>query len=363
MVYKAFKYPIYPNDEQKVLINKTFGCCRFVYNKVLEYCKNKYETEGVSISFFDCGKYLRQNLKVQYPWLKEVDSASLDYTLKNLDEAYKRFFSEHKGYPKFKSKENHKLSYTTYVKRLKSFINMEGGCVNLPKMKGLSIDFTRPLEGTPTLATISLTSSGKYYISILTETEHIPLPKSNKEIGLSFGLDNVISTSEDVVYPNVKAYEKYERKLKRLQRKLSRRQKDSKNYEKQRKLLAKCHEKIANVRKDSLHKISKDIICDNQVIHLVQPDISSFIKNNPELTMEVKDASWYELYRQLVYKADWNKRKLIQENPKEDLYGKCSHCGHSCNSINQLTPNWVCPNCGTTHDTHINFAKNILVTT
>lgn len=359
-MFKSFKYRIYPNKAQRELFSKTFGCCRFVYNKTLEYKKTKYEEEKVSLSYFDCITYCNRVLKKDYVWLKEVDSRALNYAIKNMDDAYKKFFKLHTGYPRFKSKGENYKSYTTAISSKKNIVDFEHNTITLPKVGKVRAKVMKSFEGKAKSATVSLTPSGKYFVSVLVETEHIPLPKKNRKVAISFGLDNLVSMSSGKVYKNVKAYAKYEKKLVKLQRRLSRKQNGSKNYEKQRIKLARCHERIANVRSDALHKISYRIVRNNQVIYVDMPNVKEMIRKYPEKAKQLADASWYTLYKQFIYKTGWNHRSLIQISEQEALYGKCSVCENIESDVDRFSAVWICGQCGTEHDTGINFARNIL---
>lgn len=209
-------------------------------------------------------------------------------------------------------------------------------------------------------ATISQVPSGKYYVSLLVETEHIVLPEKESRIGLDLGIKNLCITSDGKKYDNQKILAKQERKLKKLQRQLAHKEKRSKNYDKAKKKIALCHEKIVNTRKDYLHKISHEIISENQVIVSEDLQIKNMVKNH-QLAKSITDASWYELTRQLEYKAEWNKRKYIKIDPFYASSQLCSACGYRNKSTKDLSVrSWICPSCGAEHDRDINAAKNIL---
>lgn len=361
---KAYKYRIYPNKKQEELIQKTFGCCRFVYNKTLAYKKEKYEKDKQLLSRFDCNNYKNQILKKEYKWLCEVDKCALDNAVVNMDLAFQKFFKEHTGYPQFKSKHNCKKSYTT------NFFNTSAGGnirinfnkkeIKLPKLKWVKIKIHRKFEGKIKSATISQVPSGKYFVSILVETEHIQMESTDCLIGIDLGIKHLLITSNGQKFDNQKLTKKYEDKLAKEQRKLSHKVKGSKNWNKQRIKVARVHEKISNTRKNYLHKISHQLISENQVIVSEDLAVSNMIKNH-YLAKAIQDCGWYELTRQLQYKADWNNRQYI----KIGRFTKSSQLCNVCGYINEKTKDlsvreWTCPQCGTVHDRDINAAINIL---
>lgn len=357
---KAYKYRIYPNKEQEIQIVKTFGCCRFVYNQTLAYRKDKYEQEKKTVSRTDCNNYCNRELKKMYEWLKDADKFALTNAVYNMDSAYQKFFKEHAGYPKFKSKHDNHKSYTTNFTNNNISVDFETGKIKLPKLGKIRAKLHRSFVGQIKSATVSQVPSGKYYASVLVETEHEKMADATEKTGLDLGIKDLCITSDGKKYENPKTISKYEKKLTRLQRQLAHKEKRSKNYYKTKRQIALCHEKITNTRKDYLHKISHEIVSENQVIVSENLQIKNMVKNH-HLAKSISDVSWYELTRQLEYKAKWNGRKYIKIDTFYASSQLCSVCGYQNPDTKDLSVRtWICPKCGAEHDRDINAAKNIL---
>lgn len=260
---KAYKYRIYPNKQQEEQIQKTFGCCRFVYNQTLAYRNDKYKILKESMNKTSCNNYVNQALKKEYKWLKEVDKFALTNAIYNMDSAYQKFFKEHTGFPKFKSKKNNRKSYTTNFTNGNIEVSFENNKIKLPKLKWVKTKVHREFVGQIKSATISQSPSGKYFVSILVETEHIPMESTGCMVGVDLGIKDLLIASDGEKFDNIRTTKKYEDKLAKEQRKLSHKVKGSKNYEKQRTKVAKIYEKIHNTRIDNLHKISHKLISEN----------------------------------------------------------------------------------------------------
>lgn len=361
----SYKYRIYPNRVQEDLIQKTFGCKRFVYNQCLAYKIEKYKNENISLGKYDLSNWKNQFLKKEYPWLKEVDKCALDNAIIDMDNAYQKFFKEHTGYPKFKSKKNSQKSYRTnngHYERKRQLIEVsfEDNKIKLSKLKWVKCKLHRQFTGRIKSATISQVPSGKYFVSILVETEHMPMESTGAIVGIDLGIKDLLITSDGEKFENIRATKKYENKLAKEQRKLAHKVRGSHNYEKQRIKVAKIYEKIRNTRIDNLHKISHKFINANQVIVSEDLAISNMVKNH-NLSKSILDCGWYELTRQLQYKSDWNNRIYI----KIGRFVKSSQTCNICGYINSETKNlsvrkWNCPQCGTVHDRDVNAAINIL---
>ena len=357
---KAYKYRIYPNKQQVEQIQKTFGCCRFVYNQCLNLKINKYKEENIFMSKFDLNNYCNRELKKKYDWLREVDKWSLTNSIYNMDSAYQKFFKEHTGYPKFKSKRDNKKSYKTNFSNNNIEVSFEKNRIKLPKLKWVKAKIHREFVGKIKFATISQVPSGKYFVSILVETEHIPLDRTDNIVGIDLGIKDLLITSDGEKFDNIRTTKKYEKKLAKEQRRLAHKVNGSKNYQKQRIKLARVHEKIKNTRINNLHKISLQLISENQAIVSEDLSVSNMVKNH-NLAKAISDCGWYELTRQLTYKAEWNDRIYIKIGRYVPSSQTCNVCGYANKDTKDLSVReWTCPECGSVHDRDINAAINIL---
>lgn len=357
---KSYKFRLYPNEEQKQLFAKTFGCSRAIWNMMLAD-KIKHYEETKETLYNTPAQY-----KKEFPWLREVDSLALANVQLNLQTAYKNFFRSRFGFPKFK-KKSHAQSYKT--NNQKGSIALLDGKVKLPKIGWVRVKTHRQIKGVIKSATISMTPTGKYHISILCETEIAPLPKTNSSVGVDLGISDfaILSTGEKI--GNKKFLNRLSKKLAKEQKILSRRAlaakkanrklSDSKNYQKQRMKVAKIHEKIANMRRDFLHKLSTSIVKNHDIICTEDLSSKNLVKNH-KLAKSIGDVSWSEFVRMLEYKSSWYEKqvsKISRWYPSSQI---CSDCGFSSGKKPLSVREWTCTNCGSHHDRDINASINIL---
>ncbi|WP_142433147.1 IS200/IS605 family element RNA-guided endonuclease TnpB [Enterococcus mundtii] len=366
---KGYKFRIYPTEEQAIFFAKSFGCVRKVYNLMLDDRKKVYEEvkndSSKKMRFPTPAKY-----KEEFPFLKEVDSLALANAQLNLDKAYKNFFRDQSvGFPRFKSKKNPVQSYTTNNQHgTVKIINNK--FIKVPKLKSLiRIKQHRQPKGIIKSATISRHSSGKYYISLLCKEEIKELPKTNSTIGIDLGITDFAILSDGQKIDNNKFTSKMAKKLKREQRKLSRRallakQKginlfEAKNYQKQKRIVARLHEKVMNQRNDFLNKLSTEIIKKHEIICIEDLNTKGMLRNH-KLAKSISDVSWSSFVTKLQYKADWYGCEIIKVDKWFPSSQICSACGHKEDKKTLEIREWTCSSCRAHHDRDINASINIL---
>ena len=360
MRYKAYKYRIYPNKSQEELILKHIGCCRYIYNYGLEKKIKVYQESKQGISRFDLQSDLVILKKQQETsWLKEVNSLSLQASLANLDTAFTRFFKEKKGFPKFKSKKIGNQSFQV-VQNTK--VDFENNKVFIPKFKnGIKCKFHRTFEGEIKTSTISKTPSGKYFISILVKLNdsnpNKVLIDESQAVGIDLGIKTFATLSDGVEIQNPKNLKKSMRKLKRLQRDVSRKQKESNNRKKSVKLLAIQHEKVSNRRNDFLHKTSKLLIDNYNTICLETLSAKNMMKNH-KLAQALSDIAIGTFNSYIDYKAEWYGKNIIRIGRFEPSSKMCE-CGNIYRDLKLSDRVWKCPSCGRTNQRDLLAANNI----
>jgi putative transposase len=349
---KAHRYRLYPTEEQSVLLNKHIGSVRFLYNLALETKQMAWAGSRVNLNRYDLQKQLK-DLKNDLTWLKEVNSQSLQVALMNLDAAYLRFFKGQNNFPKFKSKSRGKQSFN-----VPQNVKIEGDKLIIPKFKkGIDIVLHRPTKGVIKQATISRTPTGKYFVSILCETGEVckPKPKVSEEntVGVDLGIKDFAITSDGEVFENPKNLRKAQSKLKYIQRKYSKNKGKRTKYK-----LAKAHEKVANQRKDFLHKVSSELVKNHASIALETLNVSGMLKNHC-LAQAITDASWSNFVSMLEYKADWYGVNILRIGRFDPSSKLCSVCGTINKELQLKDREWDCKSCGTSHNRDINAACNI----
>lgn len=355
-INKTYRFRLYPNNSQKELLAKHFGCTRYVYNYFLERRKRKYIEKGKSENYYSQAKELTElKKKKDMFWLKEVNSQSLQFSLRNLDTAYSNFFHKRTKFPKFHSKKN-KESFTVPQNAI-----LKDNKLYLPKFKdGIPVKIHRPIKGEIGKVCITKTPTGKYFVSIFTEEEYEEVKHTSKSVGIDLGIKNLIVTSDGRKIKNNKYIKKYEKKLAKSQKHLSRKKKGSQGYENQRLKVAKIHEKILNCRRDYLHKCSSALIKDYDIICVEDLNVKNMMGNR-RLSKSISDTSWSMLLNFLTYKAEWNNKYVVKIGRFFPSSQMCSYCGYINNEVKKLNVReWDCPRCGNHHDRDVNASINIL---
>ncbi|MDD3026523.1 MAG: IS200/IS605 family element RNA-guided endonuclease TnpB [Erysipelotrichaceae bacterium] len=365
---KAYKFRIYPNQEQEILISKTIGCARFVYNHFLNLWNEEYVSTGKGLTYNSCSAMLPQMKRdVKTEWLKEVDSIAIQSSLKNLSDSFSRFFNKQNSHPRYKSKRNPVQSYTT--KNVNNSIAVIGKSIKLPKLGMVRFAKSQEIKGRIMKATVRKNPSGKYFVAIVVEQDIEPWPKTNESIGIDLGLSDFAILSNGSKVANNRFTSQMEKKLKLEQRKLSRRARlarsrgidlgEAKNYQKQKLKVARLHEKVMNQRNDFLNKLTTQIIKNHDVICIEDLSTKGMLKNH-RLAKSIADVSWASFVGKLTYKAKWYGREIIKVDRWFASSQICHECGHKDGKKPLNIREWTCPDCGSVNDRDINASRNIL---
>ncbi len=340
-------------DSQKELLEKHFGCSRFVYNHFLKEKQDHYLNNGKTLNYNYCAGILKDLKKGDYPWLKGVNSQTLQQSLMNLETAYGNFFRKKSKFPSFKKKTNHQSF------RIPQNISLDEKRLYIPKFKnGIPITLHRKLEGNIKSVTISKTPTDKYFASILMEVPKKSKPKTGKSVGIDLGITDFIVTSDGEKIKNPNFNRSLKQKLSKASKHLSRKTKGSNRYKRQRKKVAKIHEKITNSRKDFQHKLSTRLLTEYDMISLESLAVKNMVKNR-NLSYSISDSSWSSFVSMLEYKAKWYGKKVNNIDRFYPSSKTCSGCDYIIDKLPLSVRKWQCPRCGENHDRDVNAAKNI----
>ena len=348
-----YRFRLYPTKEQESFLKQEIGNVRFVYNRLLAIAKEEYEKEKKRWNYYEYKKLLPR-LKEEYEFLKLSNSQSLQEAVKHLHRAFLNFFKGLSDFPKFKKRKR------TNAVSIPQHFKIVGNRVKIPKLKTtLKFKKHREIKGAIKSISIAMTPSGKFYLNVLTQRDIAPLPKENKAIAIDMGLSDFITTSDNHNLKNPKHFKKLERRLKLSQRRLARKQKHSNNFKKYAKKVAKLHEKITNAKNDFLHKLSKQLIDENQVIVIENLNVKGLIKNK-KLAKHIHQASWHKFLSMLEYKAKWYGRELIKVDRFFASSKICNVCGYKNDNLKLSQREWICPKCNAPHQRDYNAALNLL---
>ena len=355
---RRYQYRLYPTREQENLIARHLGCCRYVYNWALNLKNQTYHDDGTSLSRYDLMNQLPQ-LKEEVPWLKEVNAQSLQQSIHHLSRAFTNFFEGRAEEPTFKKKHDPEQSFTVPQSYT---VNFEQGTVKLPKISTIKTVFHRTFVGTVKSATVIRRSTGRYFISIVVEDGRKPpkpaVPIPAQTVGIDMGLSHYVVLSTGDAVANPKYLRNAQARLAVLQRRLARKQKGSKNRNKARLKVARCHQTIADQRRDFQHQLSSRLVRENQALAVESLNVHGMVKNH-SLARAIGDAGWGTFLGMLAYKCREAGKTLLKIGVFEPSSKTCSVCGYKKQDLMLKDRDWTCPDCGTTHDRDLNAAINI----
>jgi putative transposase len=358
VIKRAYRYRIYPTTEQRQVLARTFGCCRWVYNHALARKTAVYQEAGQRLSYGDLSALLPGwKTHQETAWLAEVSSVPLQQSLRHLDRAFVNFFEGRSKFPNFKKKrDSQAATFTT-----SAFVWKDGHLTLAKMQEPLAIRWSRPLPdgAMPTTVTVSRDPAGRYFVSLLVEEELALLPPTPATVGIDLGLSDVVTRSTGEKTGNERFFGKEEKRLARLQRRHARKRKGSKNREKARRRVAKLHARIADRRKDFQHKLTTRLIRENQVVCVESLAVKNMLQH-PTLSKAIADVGWGEIVRQLEYKAGWYGRTLVKIDRWYPSSKTCSGCGYVLEALDLEERAWTCQECGAHHDRDTNAAQNIL---
>ncbi|MEW8418373.1 MAG: RNA-guided endonuclease TnpB family protein [Candidatus Thiodiazotropha endolucinida] len=355
MFKRAFKYRFYPTAEQQQLLAQTFGCVRFVYNSILRWRTDAYYESKAKIGYIEANAKLSEMKQSgELPWLSEVSSVPLQQCLRHQQKAFSNFFAGRARYPTFKKKRSRQSAEFTRS----AFKYKDGGIYTAKSKTPLDIRWSRDLPSEPSTITITKDSADRYFVSCLCEVEPTKAPATSKVVGIDLGLNDLFITSEGSKTGNPRNARKYAAKLAKYQRRLAKKELGSANRAKAKRKVARVHAKISDSRMDNLHKLSRKLINENQVICVESLSVKNMLKN-PKLAKSISDASWGEFVRQLEYKGLESGRSIVTIDRFFPSSKRCSSCGHIADSMPLSVRSWTCPECGYGHDRDINAAMNI----
>lgn len=355
MAHISRKFRAYPTEDQKALLARTFGAARFVWNSILDWRGKQYAINGVKINYVKSAARLTEMKNSgEFPWLCDVSAVALQQSLRSQDKAFSNFFAKKSRYPRFKSKRS-----AQSVRLMSNAFRIKDGDLFISKSyEPFRIVKSRELPCNISSITISLDAAGRYFVSFCGEMPLEKLPFTEKTVGIDLGITSFITTSDGMKVPGINVYRKFEKRIARAQRRYSRKVKGSKNRDKERKKTAVLYAKTVDIRTDFLHKLSTQIIRDNQTVAIEDLNVAGMMGNKC-LSKSIADASWAEFTRQLEYKAEWYGREIIKVSRWYPSSQICSNCGYRDGKKELSVRNWICAECGAIHDRDVNAAINI----